>query len=226
MTKSTVVATRHAVALPTIAPALPRHSGALTSAIRDFINPHPDIGLPQVSPETQAEARAALPALETLCRPATADRVAAWLLPVSSGVGKQITREEFAMRIGPITAALADMPGSVFTVAMQREALRTFKYFPSASEVHALLAPHAREIEAARNALRKIAGANAAAPPMPELTDAQREQISATFWTKWHRMKRETAPEAPPEPRRAIRASHLSGEHLAAFRAQGKGRGA
>jgi hypothetical protein len=172
------IAKRSAPGLPVV-PTIPRPSVALESAMNWAENGfksgptyRPDdwfserLPLPAVADE----AKALLAIFDQALTPAAPDLVKRWLLPIAAAVANSPTERDFAARAAAIALACVDMPIVAFTARAQREALQTFKFWPSAAEVCALLeeeaAPHRRH----RLDVLKIVSVR----PIAELEEARR----------------------------------------------------
>ncbi|MDE2022164.1 MAG: hypothetical protein KGI71_04640 [Patescibacteria group bacterium] len=201
---------------------VPRMTPALRDVMRRVLNPHPDVGLrlEAVPAHVQTEARGIIPQLEALCCPAGADLVRHWLLPINSAVSQPLGPEDFDARAAAIAAAVGDMPMAVFMPRNQAEAMRTWRWFPSAADVADFLGPKARVFTGPLWALRQVAEGRPETEPTP-LTDEQRTAISEEFWAKWRTMRAEAGLDRPPEQEPAkpvIRPAYLTGDALARFR--------
>ncbi|MEJ0017518.1 MAG: hypothetical protein WDN25_13325 [Acetobacteraceae bacterium] len=128
--------------LPEPMPA-PRVSGALWEAFEATSRPHPDIGPPRAySAPVQAEARA-------------------WLLPIQAAVRNPADEDRLPGWVAAVLLAVGHLEVGAFTAGTQREALQTFKFFPSAADVYEILAGPAVEIRMRLRTLERIASAPA-----------------------------------------------------------------
>src|SRR6185437_13448766 len=84
--------------------------------------------------------------------------------------------------------AVSDFPRACFTAETQREALRMFKYFPSAADVCDLLEPTRKRLVGRYQALVAMLKPRPSEPEPTErqkLTQAQRDAILAEFHPKF-----------------------------------------
>jgi hypothetical protein len=216
------LATRPGTAL-VAEPIVPRLSPRLLAAIDAVLDPHPDVAGQRVTVpmHTMAEAQNAVRTYERVCQAATLQAFYIWLLPINASVRNPQEREkDFPAKAAVIATACSDIPSVVLTPATQREAMRTFQFFPSAADVYALLRPHAAPLHATRRALATITSDEPQASGKPE-SQAERDAIVAAFRSrmadvKGHRQGPVSMPDAPLPPPRAI---PLSPDDLAASRA-------
>ncbi len=164
---------RKALALPTV-------SRWLADAIQQARNPHPDIGFERgrLRPGTIEEARRLLPALDQALRIATGAEWHEWLVPMAVLPNAPTRGEAFRGAVGVIAFALRDTPAIILTPDRQREALRSFRFWPTPKEIADLLAPTLREIAAKRAAVRRIAETENA-PRHDPASEDEREEIRA-----------------------------------------------
>lgn len=161
-------------------------------------------------------------AWEAACVPFTADQLRRWLAPMAGAVAIAPPPDEAAKWTAAFVFASGDLPGGVLTPAAQREALRTFKWWPSVAALDAFLRPKAKELWATRDALAQLAKppAGPALPaPMPEcerLTLEEREAVVAQFREKLAAMKAErpATASAISSARPDIKAQRASDELL------------
>ena len=106
-----------------------------------------------------AEAKALLPAMERfLAPPANGNAADRWLRRLR-GATVAITDLEFKARFEAVSLASGDLPAWVWTDDALREACRTFKFFPTSSEVDGLLRPRMRQANLAAIRLKMLAAA-------------------------------------------------------------------
>lgn len=209
--------TRHAPGAAPAVPARPQLSRWLADAVRDASNPHPDVGpqLHALPDQVREEARGALARLDAHMRAATADEWARFLKPLVASTGANLSREEFAAKVGAIAFALPDTPAALLTIERQREAVRRFAWFPKPPEIAELLKADHVALRRERNALQAIAGSSSEPPPEP-ISEEQRAAMA-------QRLQALAADLRASEPSRrgatTGRASPLSeGDMLACYR--------
>ena len=105
------------------------------------------------------EARVWLKAVGEIENPLAKDAFNNAIVELSHAVAlPKMTVEDARGRLRTYHAALADLPGSIVLAGL-REAIRTFKWFPSVAELRGLMEPKAKElrlrIERARSLARK-----------------------------------------------------------------------
>ena len=194
---------------------LPPASRDLVAALDHVANPHPDVGLEpaRVRPGVRGEAKSALEAIDSALRVATADQWAAFLRPLAA-LPNGPSRDAFPGRASAIAFALHDTPAAVLTVANQREALRTLRFWPSPHDLDAILRPQADELRRHRRLLLTIATAPETAAP-PPLTEAERERIADGLAELRASLARDAADRAA---RRQVTPRYLTPEQLRAAR--------
>ena len=149
------------------APDIPEPSALLRKALDVMLNPMVEV--PHSDGSNHLSARA-LPALPTSIRDEaetmlaavrsavtageiTANDLIAWLGPVALGVRNPMPATDLPTFTAVLEFALEDIPRSVLSRETQRQALRTWRFFPSVAEVYELLAPPAKQWVAQRDAL-------------------------------------------------------------------------
>ena len=159
-------------------PKPPTTSPRLEDWLARASNPHPDAGLGDVPDAVRIEAGALLPRLEASMATATAQDWEWWLKPLTVLPNGPKSQADLFLAIGPIAFALHDLPAAVLTMDRQREALRRFTFWPKPAELHAMLSPEARPLQARQTAFRRLANA---APPAQRRapTDAERQHVAA-----------------------------------------------
>ena len=158
-------------------PAPPRVSQSLALWISDAINGHHLNPLPA---GVRQEARRALATLDVLCAPVGAEAAYRWLKPLAAGFTIPLTENDFKVRASAIVPTLADLPGVLFTPAMQRAAMLEWSYFPGVKDLHDFLARRCRDWQRDQKALERIT-ALPEPPPPPEMTQEERDAILARF---------------------------------------------
>jgi hypothetical protein len=109
---------------------------------------------------------------------ATADDWARFLRPVAASVRNIPGQQEFAARVSALAFALR-VPTSALTEARQRDLCRKCEFWPSIAEIEALFAEHWRDMARTR-ALATAGGAPMLQAPKPvEITDEDRQAMSA-----------------------------------------------
>jgi hypothetical protein len=82
------------------------------------------------------EAKTLLAECERRRAPAGRDAVVTWLKPLVAAVSNPPTEKDFIARAAVIAEVCADLPIAVFNVETQRDAIKRWKFWPSAAEVH------------------------------------------------------------------------------------------
>lgn len=191
-------------ALPAIISAQPLSQG-LTIALIDAANPHPDVGLRPLVPSLRAEADAERARVKAAMQPADPAAIVRWLAPLATLVANAPTGEDLRSKCQAMAIVLSDLPGSLFTPRTQREAAQTFKFWPSAAEVHDLLAPQAKAMAARIIALDKLLRMPAAPQRQAQVDAAQLAREAEANMAKVEALKAECNERARAS-RPAIRA--------------------
>lgn len=142
-----------------LAPNLPEMtvSTRLSDAIQTLRRPHPDIGTPaSYDATTQRHAAAALTRLAPWAEPVTEAVLRAWLAPIPLVVRNEKSPEAIAGWVAGIALAIGHFEIGAFNATTQREALQTFKFFPSAADVCEVVSPVAVHIRQTVRHLRTI----------------------------------------------------------------------
>lgn len=164
------------------APALPP---IVAGAVAHYLNPDPHAG-PRVrvlAPALRDKAGQFVAEADASDIPAGFGAVNQWLLMVSNGVGKAPPPEEFPNRVSAITAACADLPGWGFNADTATRALREFRWFPSAAEVHDLISDATKAHRDTVRALRALAEAQEPVKALeaPQATPEERAAVAAAL---------------------------------------------
>lgn len=126
----------------TLLPATPRPAmtRALAAAVEAIEKPHPDIPMRHAYPvEVIEEAKSLVSVLRADCQPVDAERLAIWLAPIMAALPNPIAPDAIKPWLGAVNIAVSDMEGCLFNVETQRSALRTWRFWPSAADVYAVL---------------------------------------------------------------------------------------
>ena len=138
-------------------PALPM-SAQLFRAYEDTARPHPDIGQPKHYPDgVRVEASRALEALQPYVTAVSKRIIYSWLEPIPFAVRNARSNEEIAAWTQSVIMALSGIAAGAFTVETQREALQTFKFFPSASDISDVVSPTSLDLRIKAKILKRIA---------------------------------------------------------------------
>lgn len=175
------IATRAPSQFPAISPELGRLVEARTDTDADSRDRAARYGSPP-TPALIAEAEAAVPGFFAALKPIDRDALVAWAEPINAAVRNPQGRQDFLIRVSTWAVSLADVPARCFTPEAQREALRTFQFWPSAADVYALLAPQSAMLKAAAQAVRDIANQPQQAPASherPAPTEDERAGVAA-----------------------------------------------
>lgn len=109
------------------------------------------------SPAIRQAAREALVKLEPFERPVSEQILREWVAPIPLVVRNEKTPEALAGWFSGLLLAVDGMPCGAFTLRNQRDALQTFKFFPSVSDICDILSPTSARIRQQMQALRLIA---------------------------------------------------------------------
>lgn len=197
-------------------------SPGLAAAVAHWLAPDPHGGERRraLSAAERGEAAARLAAIEALAAPAGVATVRKWLLIVASGVNNAPGVEDFGPRASAVAMACSDLPGWGFSDATAREALRRFKWFPSAAEVASLIAEATQAERDAAPALRALLAPPDDLPPVnPPMRPEQRAAVAAGLRGLVGEMDaRARLAEAEGAARRRARPSPLRPDVLAVVR--------
>jgi len=141
----------------------PQVSRAMLQAYEDTRNPHPDVGPPtEYTAAVQAEARRALEVIAPFAVPVTESTLREWLMPIPSAVRNEKAPEAIVAWLTGVAMAVGHLEVGAFTAETQREALQTFRFFPSAADVYEVVAGPAVKIRERIRVLRIIASGGGA----------------------------------------------------------------
>lgn len=135
-----------------------------------------------------------------------------FLAPVAAAVRNPPIERDFIARIGVCKVALTDIPLSMLTPQLQREAVRKFEFWPSVAEIGTWLGGMAMAARAERSAI-----AYDAPQPPRERTEEERAHAAAaarSFAADMQALNRPRA--AAPAATRPVSDEHL----LAAYEAE------
>lgn len=184
--------------------ALPEPSPWLREAIAHVAAPHPDVGIEpaRIGPGVREEAARRADAMAPQLAAATGPDWQRFLLPMRALPGGPLPDREFVAAVGTIAFALADIPASVLTVARQREALRSLRFWPTPHDLDGILRPEVNALRAERRHLLAIAKApDATSPDKPSDDDRARMAARAAALAHELRTRIQPGPERKPEPR-------------------------
>ncbi len=196
---------------PAMSPALRE---AMEAAVRGA---HPEAGGNRYLPAVQAEASRCAASMAAMLQPADAEAWLAFLAPLVQLPNAPRGAEALARAATTMAFALVDIPAMVLTLDAQRTALASLRFWPAPAELLELLQPAVRPLRQQLRAMRRIAEAPPAPPPRPVKpmpTPEERAAVAATVARFRASVAGAAAPLQPP------RAAHLSGDALAAARAQ------
>jgi hypothetical protein len=223
-------------ALPAVA-IEPRFTGPLEHAVRSHIEPawNGEYQRLPLHPQARHEAERGRDVLASMCQPIDRQQLVAWLYPLAAASRIVPSDEDFMAKASVIAVAVSDFPRACFTAETQREALRVFKYFPSAADVCDLLEPTRKRLVGRYQALVAMLRPREPDPEPTErqkLTQAQRDAILAEFHPKFEAVMAEarqpeiarTMPKAMPMSDGALLATYeklaAEGNSAAAIRVQ------
>lgn len=138
---------------------------------------------------------------------------ARFLRPLLASVPNPPNAEDFRKRVSAIAFALHDFPATLLTTTAQREAVRKFKFWPSAADLAEHFGDdlrHEREMLAIRSDRAKALPP----PPPPERTPEEIEAVRAKA-----RAFAAAMGATGDNPTREVKPAYLSGEALARARA-------
>lgn len=178
-----------AYALPAVA-IEPVLTGPLEHAIRSHTEPgwNGEYQRLAVHPQARHEAERARNLYASMCQPIDRQQLVAWLYPLVAASRIVPSDEDFMAKASVIATAVSDFPRACFTAETQREALRMFKYFPSAADVCDLLEPTRKRLVGRYQALMAMLRPREVETEQTErqkLTQAQRDAILAEFHPKF-----------------------------------------
>ena len=195
-----------------VSPPLARAMGCVDEALSYQGPPVPAVVLD--------EAASVLAEVQAMLRPALPAVIRTWLAGLNFAVSNPLSPEDFQLRASAMIDGLSDLPSSLWNDQTLREAKATFRFFPSASEVRAILIPRVNRL---RNRLRELeAVVNSAAPPArPHHTPDAIKHVSEVVgaFIAERAAAREQAPDAKP----TATPKHLSdGQLLAIYEEQAR----
>lgn len=172
-------------ALPAVA-VEPRFTGPLEHAVRSHTEPawNGEYQRLPLHPQSRHEAERGRDILASMCQPIDRQQLVAWLYPLVAASRIVPSDEDFMAKASVIATAVSDFPRACFTTETQREALRVFKYFPSAADVCDLLEPTRKRLVDRYHALLAMLRPREPDPEPTDrqkLTQAQRDAILAEF---------------------------------------------
>lgn len=209
--------------LPAVQPL--KLSQPLAEAIVPFHTPHPEA--PPEAPPTWmlAEIRAAHAKLGRALGPTEASTIARWIIPLASMVSRAPEGDNLRIRVQAMAQALTDLPICCWTAETQRQAARTFKWWPSVAEISDLVSPAAQPLRMQRAALQRMMfvkptrGSPEARQEAPEERAAHAERNRLAVQA----LADELADKEAKARSRRITPSHLSAaQRVAHFRAMGQ----
>lgn len=131
-------------------------SQSLSEAIVPFETPHPDAP-PEAPPSWMlAEIRAAHAKLGQALGPSDASTIGRWIMPLAAMVSRAPEGDALRLRVQAMAHALTDLPRCCWTPETQRQAARTFKFWPSVAEISELVTPAAHPLRMQRAALHRM----------------------------------------------------------------------
>lgn len=131
-------------------------SQPLAQAIVPFETPHPEA--PPDAPPLwmMPEIRAAHAKLGQALGPTDAATIARWIVPLASMVSRAPEGEALRVRVQAMAHALTDLPACCWTPETQRQAARSFKFWPSVAEIAELVMPASQPLRMQRAALQRM----------------------------------------------------------------------
>jgi hypothetical protein len=196
-------------ALPAVA-IEPRFSGPLEHAVSTHTEPgwNGEYQRLPLHPQSRHEAERGRDVLASMCQPIDRQQLIAWLYPLVAASRIVPSDEDFMAKASVIAIAVSDFPRACFTAETQREALRMFKYFPSAADVCDLLEPTRKRLVGRYQALVGMLTTRNPEPEQTErqkLTQAQRDAVIAEFHPKFEAVMAEARqPEVRPSTHREL----------------------
>ncbi|MFC0407937.1 hypothetical protein [Roseomonas elaeocarpi] len=182
--------------------------------------------LSQLTPADRREAEIGADRFAALLRPATVAEILAWLMPINAGV-RNVQGEE-DLRIASTAIAMLEIPAATLTVAAQRDALRTWQFFPSAADVAKLLEPVAMRWRRQMAACQEVArGAVTTGTPLPNPWPRATPEEARNAAAQVAELKRSLGerPGVAGRPERMTVACPLAPHHLIAAYEQTVARG-
>ncbi len=164
---------------------MPQLSQPLSLAVADEQrrDPHPDAGPlppPALAPSLIEEAGRAAKAARAALSPATGPHVLSWIAPIHAGFSNPPSARESAVWATAVAKACARVPAQAFTEDALIDLARASKFWPSASEVLAVVQPEANRLYSKVLAMERIARRKPPeAPKKVAFTDLSPEQKAA-----------------------------------------------
>jgi len=181
--------------------------------------PPPPSTVPSLIEEAGRAARQARAALQ----PPTGAFVLSWVAPIHAGFSNPPTARESAVWAAAVAKACARVPAQAFTEDALIDLARASKFWPSASEVLAVVQPEANRLFSKVLAMERIARRKPPEPPkkvsFTDLTPEQKaaddaktqamiDQMKAAIAEREHRMRPERADRAAPVSLGALMAGY------------------
>lgn len=146
--------------MPPAPPSAPRLSPWLLRTIDSVLDPHPDVGIPDIPLPVRQEAAIVLRQLDQHHRPASLAEWRRFLRPLVASVRNPPHRDDFDNRLDSVILGLPQLPAALLTVEAQRRAVLKFTFWPSVAEIAGLFATEIQAAALRRKALERIANAN------------------------------------------------------------------
>jgi hypothetical protein len=165
-----------------------------------------------LAPSLIAEADKAARQARASFAPPTGPFVLSWVAPIHAGFSNPPSARESAVWAAAVSKACARIPAQAFTEDALIDLARASKFWPSASEVLAVVQPEANRLFSKVLAMERIARRKPPeAPPMPKpvLSEADRraeaarcaemvDRMKAAIAEREHRMRPERGDRAAP----------------------------
>lgn len=208
------------VADPRAVPALPEW---LDKAVDRFLDPEWRSYLrPMEREQRQAAEFGARRFDEMLAVTIARPTLEAWLEPLVTAVKNPPPEDQYDGRIEAIMRAAGALPLAVLGPVTQAEALKTFKFWPSAAELLELLEKEARRLQVRRDALHALAKPPAPRGDRPQPrtppSDAEKDHVARVV-SAFAAGARGAGPGAgdPPPPKPEVKAKPLADAQLIAL---------
>jgi hypothetical protein len=143
-----------------LSPQMPSPKEGAPSLVRAYDETRsPYLSTPtEYSPAARDAAKLALDRIRHFSAKVSDATLREWLAPIPAVVRNSKSEAEVLAWLHGVKLAVGRLEAGAFTAATQRDALQTFKFFPSAADVYEILAGPAVEIREHVAALRRIAG--------------------------------------------------------------------
>ena len=139
-----------------------------------------DFGPPALAPSLIAEAEKAARQARAALQPPTGTFVLSWIAPIHAGFSNPPTARESAVWATAVAKACARVPAQAFTEDALIDLAAKSKFWPSASEVLAVVQPEANRLFSKVLAMERIARRKPPEPPKKvSFTDLTPEQKAA-----------------------------------------------